>query len=214
VTITVEDTGSGMDAETRRRVFEPFFTTKAAGEGTGLGLAGVHGFVRQSGGAITVYSEPGEGTTFRIYLPQLVAGDEPDAAGERAEPPPPRGAETVLLAEDEELVREILSEVLEEAGYTVLPAATGAEALGLLSGGATRVDLLLTDVVMPDLRGPDLAAAAAQRRPGLPVIFTSGYTRDAVLREGIAAAEVAFLQKPVDSRELLRTVRRLLDEGR
>ena len=207
VMLCVTDTGVGMDAETRGRLFEPFFTTKPAGQGTGLGLATVYGIDRQSGGHIAVYSEPGHGTAFRIYLPRV-----DDAVAEGLEPSPPlrRGrGETVLLVEDDTALREMTCEVLQEGGYEVLLASSGDEALERTA--SARVDLVVTDVVMPGLTGPELSRRLASLRPGLRVLFMSGYTEGAVLDLGALAGEVAFVSKPFTPDHLLSRVREVLD---
>jgi len=209
VMLAVSDTGVGMDPETRRRAFEPFFTTKPAGQGTGLGLATVYGIVRQSGGHIEVYSELGQGTSFKIYLPRV---DE-EAGATTAVPtaPPARGAETVLLVEDEDALREIASRILEEHGYTVLEARSGPAALELADKHPGPIHVLVTDVVMPQMPGRELAEQLAIRRPSLRVLFMSGYTEQAVLRHGVLSEGTAFLQKPFGPDSFLSKVRQVLD---
>ncbi|MBI3828195.1 MAG: PAS domain S-box protein [Planctomycetes bacterium] len=208
--LAVSDSGSGMSKEVRARLFEPFFTTKAMGKGTGLGLAVVHGIIVQSGGHIEVYSESGIGTTFKIYLPSL---DEPVYVPERAEDAHAlSGTETILFVEDEDGVRTLSALSLESAGYTVLQARDGEEALRLLDCGGAQADLLATDVVMPGMNGRELADVLHARFPKLKVLFMSGYTDDAVVRHGILHAEVAFLQKPYTPRTLLAKVRQVLDQ--
>jgi CheY-like chemotaxis protein len=211
VMLAVSDTGIGMDAETRSHIFEPFFTTKERGKGTGLGLATVYGIVKQAGGSVWVYSEPGRGTTFKVYLPPAQEGA---VAGRPLVVVPaevPRGTETVLLVEDEEALRTLAREVLESLGYTVLPARHGPEALELGAGYAGTIHLLLTDVVMPHMSGRELGERLSAERPGLKVLFVSGYTDDVVMREGLVEAQVAFLQKPFASKDLARKVRQALD---
>ncbi|HEU4451748.1 MAG TPA: PAS domain S-box protein, partial [Longimicrobium sp.] len=210
VMLSVSDTGHGMDLETRERAFEPFFTTKPAGRGTGLGLSTVYGIVKQSGGFIWIDSEPERGTTVRIYLPPV---DEParDPAP-AADAVPSRGAETVLLAEDEETVRRLARRVLERSGYTVLEAADGEEAIRVAEAHRGPIHLLVTDVVMPRLGGRDLAARLLTARPGLRVLYVSGYTDEAVRRHGILDPGTGFVEKPFTADVLAEQVRRALDE--
>ena len=209
VSISVSDTGSGMPPEVRDRIFEPFFTTKPEGEGTGLGLSSVHGIVRQSGGAISVYSEPGVGTLFRIYLPWV---DEPEAepvsAGAGVDL---RGSETVLLVEDDPEVRQVARAALTRAGYEVIEAPDGVRALELAAGLESPPDLLLSDLVMPGMGGGELSRRARERWPGLRVLFVSGYSANGMVRRGALEPGVELLQKPFTPRELLRRVRACLD---
>src|SRR3972149_2150901 len=193
VLLEVTDTGCGMDAETRRRAREPFFTTKEPGKGTGLGLSTVYGIVKQSDGYISLSSEPGRGTTFRIYLPRVEA---PAATGGQGVSPPPPGAETILLVEDEDEVRALAREVLEQSGYTVLAASGPAEALGIVERHADPIHLILTDVVMPHMSGPQLVKDIAPLRPGIKVLYMSGYTADAIAHHGILDPGTSLLQKP------------------
>jgi two-component system cell cycle sensor histidine kinase/response regulator CckA len=207
--LTVSDTGSGMDAATRQRVFEPFFTTKPAGQGSGLGLATVYGIVKQSGGYIWVYSEVGHGTAFKIYLPEFT--------GTLAELPPaevllsPRGAETILIVEDEAAVRRMAARALAAQGYAILEAENGAEALEVLARGGSPIDLVLTDVVMPLVNGRELGERLSVERPGLRVLFMSGYTDDDIVRRGLLRPGSPFLQKPFMPGDLSRKVREMLD---
>jgi signal transduction histidine kinase len=207
--LTVSDTGSGMDAATRARVFEPFFTTKPAGQGSGLGLATVYGIVKQSGGYIWVYSEVGHGTAFKVYLPEFT--------GTLAELPPaevllsPRGAETILIVEDEAAVRRMAARALSAQGYAVLEAENGAEALEVLARGGSPIDLVLTDVVMPLVNGRELGERLSVERPGLRVLFMSGYTDDDIVRRGLLRPGSPFLQKPFMPGDLSRKVREVLD---
>lgn len=210
VLLSVTDCGTGMDRETQARIFEPFFTTKDQGRGTGLGLSTVFGIVKQSGGSILVESELGSGTTFKLYLPSLgrrTNSSEPRMAAIVAH----RGGESVLLVEDEEQVRRVVLGALRRAGYQVLEARNALEALAMGEDLQTKIDLLLTDVVMPQLSGPELAKRLLARRPELRVLCMSGYTDDAVLRHGILRSEMAFLQKPLTPDTLLGKVREVLD---
>jgi CheY-like chemotaxis protein len=209
VLVSVTDTGSGIPPEVRARIFEPFFTTKGLGKGTGLGLATVYGIVKQSSGHIAVYSEVGVGTTFKVYLPRA---DAPGVV--RARPValvPPRGTETVLLAEDEGAVRALTRHFLTGCGYTVLEAGDGAEAVRVAAGHAGPIHLLITDVVMPGLGGRVAAERVTERRPEARVLFVSGYTDDAVIRHGVLREGVSFLQKPFSLIALAFKVRDVLD---
>jgi PAS domain S-box-containing protein len=209
--LRVMDTGIGMDAATMARIFEPFFTTKEPGKGTGLGLSMVHGVVRQHGGEVRVRSVVGGGTTFEIYLPQIQAAP---AAGETVEAParPETGRETILLVEDEEDVRALAREVLERQGYTVLEAADGAQALQVHEQEGARIDLILTDVVMPRMSGRELVDRVRATRPAMPVLYMSGYTEDAILRHGVRDASILLLGKPFTPADLVRKIREVLDK--
>ncbi|MFN8487950.1 MAG: PAS domain S-box protein [Caldilineaceae bacterium] len=210
VCVTVSDTGTGMDAVTKARVFEPFFTTKDPGKGTGLGLAMVYGFVKQSGGHVEVYSEVGCGTTFKIYLP-FAEESTPSSKMPADITAPPKGQETILLVEDEEPVRRLVQFVLQAQGYTVLEARDGQEALRVAEQHQAAIHLLVTDLVMPHMSGRQLADQLRQIRPNIGILFMSGYTDEAVIRHGLLEANVAFLQKPFNPAVLAHKVRELLD---
>ena len=210
VLLTASDTGAGMDAETKARIFEPFFTTKQTGRGTGLGMAMVFGFVRQSGGHIAVYSEVDKGTSFRLYFPRV------EGAVQEVRPSPissefPHGTETILLVEDEDGVRAMVRHVLGSCGYSMLEARNGEEALRVAQLHQGPIDLLLTDVVMPEMGGQSLSERMAELRPRTGVLFMSGYTDDAVVRHGVIEAKTNFLQKPFTPVALARRVRDVLD---
>jgi CheY-like chemotaxis protein len=209
VMLAISDTGTGMSPEIRERIFEPFFTTKGMGKGTGLGLAVVHGIVKQSGGNIEVYSETDKGTTFKIYLP--IVHDETGESEARVHHPLPRGAETILLVEDEVAVRMVTVLALQSLGYTVLEAQGGEAAIQMMTEHPGEVDLLLSDVVMPEMSGRTLAETLAAQHPELKVLFVSGYTDDAIVRHGVLQAEVAFLQKPFTMGALARKLREVLE---
>jgi PAS domain S-box-containing protein len=206
--IMVSDTGTGMDRDTLEHVFEPFFTTKPVGEGTGLGLSTVYGIVKQSGGFIWGYSEPGLGTAFKIYLP-VTAAHEP-APSVPVPEPVIGGGEVVLLAEDDESVRSVLARSLREYGYAVLEARDGAEALQVVSAAEVPPSLVIADVVMPRLNGNQLSAAMHQRWPDLPIVFISGYSHSDSVARGLVGEHREFLQKPLEPEQLARTVRRVL----
>ena len=202
-----------MDAETQAHIFEPFFTTKEKGKGTGLGLAMVYGIVKQSGGFIWVYSEPGRGTTFKIYLPRVEEVAESVQASE-AKGHPVAGSETILLVEDEEAVRALAARILQERGYKVLESTSPEDALQIGVQHKEPIDLLLTDVVLPRMSGRKIAEHLAFLRPELKVLYMSGYTDDAVFRNGVLETGAAFLQKPFTPAALARKVREVLDAGR
>jgi CheY-like chemotaxis protein len=210
VELTVSDTGVGMDEATRGRLFEPFFTTKGSGRGTGLGLAMLQHFVMQSGGFVTVESEPGEGSRFRMYLPTVPLPLAPGVAA--ATEDAPSGSESVLVVEDDQAVRLFTESVLLAAGYHVLSAASGSEALMVARAHQGPVHLLITDVVMPGLDGQALAEQFRVVRPEGRVLFTSGYTLESVGWRGIAIPAARFIQKPYSPAALCRHVRTALDE--
>jgi signal transduction histidine kinase/CheY-like chemotaxis protein len=211
VMLAVSDTGSGIDPLILPHIFEPFFTTKERGKGTGLGLATGFGIVHQSGGHVTAYSEPGRGTAFKVYLPRLSGDAEPAVEREEAGSPSSYGSETILLVEDEVAVRKLAGEMLRRYGYTVLQSESGPEALDLLAGYAGPLHLLLTDVVMPGMSGRQLSERLQALRPGLRVLYMSGYTDNAIVHHGVLDRGVAFLQKPFTPDSLARKVRESLD---
>ncbi|HEX5385149.1 MAG TPA: PAS domain S-box protein [Gemmatimonadales bacterium] len=210
VRLAMSDTGHGMDAATQAQAFEPFFTTKPVGQGSGLGLSTAYGIVKQSGGYIWLYSEPGQGTTLKVYLPQVAESGAPVTWV--AAPAPPRGqGEVVLVVEDEDVVRDFACRFLQGQGYATREAADGVAALALVGSAPDTIDLVLCDVVMPRMGGPELAGRLAILEPGLPVLFTSGYTDDEIARRGLLAAGAPFLQKPFSPETLARRVREVLD---
>ncbi len=214
VMIAVSDNGAGMDTDTRTHIFEPFYTTKEIGKGTGLGLATVYGIVQQNNGFLHVYSEPGEGTTFRIYLPALVKAEiRPPLVVPPREPPRGKG-ETILVVEDELMILEVAVEVLEGLGYHVLSTTSSVEALDMVESHDGRIDLLLTDVIMPGMNGRDLALRIRELRPDIHVLYTSGYTANVILTRGLVDQGDAFVQKPFSTNELALRVRALIDAPR
>jgi PAS domain S-box-containing protein len=211
VMMSVSDTGVGMDEKLMSQIFEPFFTTKEAGKGTGLGLATCYGIVKQSGGTIWIYSELGKGTTVKVYLPRVW-----DAVQERVQPPPEvatGGSETLLVVEDNEMVRRLAVRVLQARGYKVLQAGDGDEALRVYRTSG-RVDLLITDVVLPTMSGKDLAESLLGLQRGIKVLYTSGYTEDTIVHQGVVDPKVDFLAKPYVPSDLLRSVRQALGDDR
>jgi two-component system, cell cycle sensor histidine kinase and response regulator CckA len=207
--LTVSDTGMGMSEEVRTRIFEPFFTTKEVGKGTGLGLATVYGIVKQSHGFIWVYSEPGHGTAFKLYFPLVTVCEKGLAAEARKEPV--RGSETILLVEDSPVVRAAATRILQRAGYTVIESPTGQAAIDIAAKKHDRIDLLLTDVVMPEMSGREVAEQFIRLRPAAKVLYMSGYTDDAVVRHGILQPGIAYLQKPFTGETLTAKVRAVFD---
>jgi CheY-like chemotaxis protein len=210
VMLSISDTGVGMDAEVLSHLFEPFFTTKRPGKGTGLGLSAIFGIVKQHGGSILPWSEPGHGTTFEVYLPRLVKTD-PSSTKWNVATQTEHGAETVLLAEDEDAVRALAQAVLERQGYTVLQAESGTQAISACKQHSGPIHLLLTDVVMPGMSGCELADRLRDLYPSAKVLYMSGHTDDTISRHGIVGTDVAFLQKPFAPSALTRKVREVLE---
>jgi CheY-like chemotaxis protein len=210
VLLSVSDTGTGMSAETRARIFEPYFTTKDVGKGTGLGLSTAYGIVRQSDGYISVASELGLGTTFRIFLPRAEAA--PAAAAGPAGDPLPGGTEHILLVEDDPSVRRMARDLLSRLGYSITEAASGRAGLALGSDDTRHFDLALCDVILGDMSGPAVAEALMALRPEIRVLYMSGYTDEAIVRTGVLDEDKPFLQKPFTPSQLARRIRELLDE--
>jgi CheY-like chemotaxis protein len=209
VMLAVSDTGTGMDKATLTRIFEPFFTTKESGKGTGLGLSTVFGVAQQSGGSVWVYSEPGRGTTFKVYFPRVDAAVEAPRA---SEPPTTlRGSETILLVEDDDQVRVVARGILRGRGYYVMEARNAGEALLHSEKHSGTIHLLLSDVVMPQMSGPELAKRLASTRPDMKVLCMSGYTDDSIVRHGVLEAHIAYLQKPFTPDALTTRVREVLE---
>jgi CheY-like chemotaxis protein len=214
--LSVSDTGHGMNADTQARVFEPFFTTKPQGQGTGLGLAMVYGIVKQSGGHVWVDSKIDEGTTFTVYLPQTPtpespAGPAPRRASVAPHPAHAGGGETILVVDDEEAVRSSTRRALERAGYDVISATDGSDALRLFTEHDGGIHMVITDVVMPGLGGRELVGRLKIMRPVLPVLFVSGYTEEGVRKQGVLDPGASYLEKPFTPDKLLRKVREVLD---
>jgi len=213
VMLSVKDTGIGMTREIQQRVFEPFFTTKEQGKGTGLGLATVYGIVTQSGGEVHLHSQPNKGTTFRLFFPALAtAAESVPAVAETSAAP--RGDETVLIVEDDASLRALAARVLEASGYKVLLARNGVEALALCAGYDGKIDLVASDVVMPEMSGRPLVEKLAETRAETKVLFMSGYTDDDVMRRGVLDGRTAFLQKPFTATQFATKVRDVLDQPR
>ncbi|MFL5583737.1 MAG: PAS domain S-box protein [Gemmatimonadaceae bacterium] len=215
IMLAVGDNGIGMNSDTREHAFDPFFTTKEAGKGTGLGLATVYGIVKQSGGYVWIYSEPGLGTTLKLYFPEVSSAAAFKTGEYRvvAKPEVARGSETILLVEDEEAVRGLTSRILEKQGYRVIAAQHGREAMEIASNEDGHIDLVLTDIVMPGMNGRGLVERLAAIRPRIKSLYMSGYTDDDIVRRGFIEPSKSFLQKPFTSDALLQTVRKVLDEG-
>jgi CheY-like chemotaxis protein len=212
VMLAISDTGRGMSGSVKAHAFEPFFTTKDVGQGTGLGLSTCYGIIKQSGGHISVYSEPGRGTTFKIYLPQAEPPAQTFVAPLDA-PGLPRGTETILLVEDDQALREMAATLLRRLGYTVFTAANGVEALSVKQqGNCGHVDLLFTDVVMPHMSGKELADRVRMLFPHTKILFTSAYTENAVVNQGVLNKDMALLQKPFTPSALARRLREVLDK--
>jgi CheY-like chemotaxis protein len=209
IELQISDTGTGIPESIQRQIFEPFFTTKDKDKGTGLGLSTVYGIILQSRGIVSVYSEPGKGTSFKVYLPRvdgvLDQVRAQDAQGSL------RGTERILLVEDEDQVRLVASTILKKQGYRILEARHAGEALLLCEEQSDEIHLLLTDVVMPRMSGPELAKRLAQLRPQMRVLCMSGYTDDSIVRHGVLQADIAYLQKPITPYTLARKVREVLD---
>jgi len=212
VKIVVSDNGSGMDKNTVSNIFEPFFTTKGVNEGTGLGLATVYGIVKQNNGFINVYSEQGQGTTFSIYLPRYVDTANTEETKFKAEPAI-RGSETILLVEDEPTILNMTTTMLQRLGYTVLAGGTPSEAVHLAGEHSGEIDLVLTDVIMPEMNGRMLTETLMVNRPGLKCIFMSGYTANVISQHGVLDDGVDFIQKPFTKRELAAKIRQALSDG-
>jgi len=213
VMLSVSDTGQGMDQQTQDNVFEPFFTTKEEGKGTGLGLSTVYGIIKQSKGYIFVDSQLGQGSIFRIYLPQIeetVDSTPPSLAPSSI---PSEGSETILLVEDEECVRQLIRETLEMKGYEVLEADSGAAALRIAASQTGRIDLVITDMILPGMSGQELAKRLTERYPTARILFVSGYTEEAIIHQGMLDEGTAFLQKPFRLRELAQKVRQVLNSA-
>jgi CheY-like chemotaxis protein/two-component sensor histidine kinase len=210
--VTISDSGKGMDSETRLRIFEPFFTTKELGKGTGLGLAVVYGIVKQHEGYVNVYSEPGKGTTFRIYLPEISASvREGDETPE--EEPPMRGTETILLAEDDKPVRNLVKTVLEEYGYKVIAAVDGEDAVNKYRENRDKIELLLFDLIMPKKTGKEAYDEIGKIKPDIKIIYSSGYAPDIIRQRALVHDQVTVAFKPLSPKDLLKKVRSVLDGG-
>jgi signal transduction histidine kinase/ActR/RegA family two-component response regulator len=214
VMLAVSDTGIGMDAETKSRIFEPFFTTKEVGKGTGLGLSMIYGIVKQSGGNIWVYSEPKKGTTFKVYLPRVRAeSNETVSVSKQPEVPPALATETILLVEDEEMVRKLASDILRDKGYQVLLAKTGEEAIRICKDYGGQIHLMLTDVVMPEMNGRKLAECVSHIQQDMKVVYMSGYTDDSIIHHGVLKPGTNFIEKPFTAETLTSKIRQVLKKS-
>jgi len=210
VMLAISDTGAGMDENTKTHLFEPFFTTKEKGKGTGLGLSTVYGIVKQSGGYVWVYSEVGKGATFKLYFPRNDgAGKETETEADGGSSP--SGRETVLVVEDEDVVRELIRQILEESDYTVITAPDGEEAIEVATASKIPVHLVITDVIMPKMGGPEAAKSLEKLFPGVSILYMSGYTDEAIVRHGVLEPGISFLEKPFTPDALLRKVREVLN---
>jgi CheY-like chemotaxis protein len=212
VMLAITDTGCGMDPETRKHIFEPFFTTKEVGRGTGLGLSTIHGIVKQSGGNIWVYSELGKGTTFKIYLPRVMAECTDEKSIEKPEATFDQSNETILLVEDEEMVRKLAHDILLTGGFRVLAATGGEEAIEICKTHTGAINLMLTDVVMPGMNGTKVAHSARSFRPEMQVLYMSGYTDDAIIHHGVLDPDSDFIEKPFTAHALISKVRETLNK--
>lgn len=213
VMLAVSDTGHGMTDEVKAHLFEPFFTTKPKGMGTGLGVSMTYGAVKQAGGSIEVYSEVGKGTTFKIYLPRIEEA-APARGTEDRSLRMPGGAETILLVEDDGMLRSLCERILLQLGYRVLQASASRDAISVAGEHGSRIDLLLTDVVMPGMNGRELAERLLAVHPEMKVLYTSGYTEDVIVRHGVMNEAVSFIGKPYTAPQLARKIRDVLDKGR
>ena len=210
----VSDTGIGMNNKTLEKIFEPFFTTKQPGKGTGLGLATVYGIVRQNGGLIRVISQPGEGATFKVFWPATTEIPDDVTRAPLPETALRVGSERVLLVEDDEAVRDFTRMALDDLGYTVYEACNGKEALDFLEHDQIGLDLLITDLIMPEMNGKELAERVAERYPNLPILFTSGYIDDHIVRMGALEKGIQFIKKPFSIQALAQKVREVIDQAR
>ena len=212
VMLAVTDTGIGMDEETQSKIFDPFFTTKPRGTGTGLGLATVYGIVKQNRGYIWAYSEPGQGTTMKVYLPRAGEVLEPGRGGDMEVGGGLTGAETILVVEDNDQVLDMIVKILDRYGYRTLPARDGAEAVRVARDFEGEIHLLLTDVIMPGMSGKEVAERLRSERPDMKVLFMSGYTENIIMQKGILSGDIHYIQKPFSFEGLVRKVREAIDD--